>query len=157
MSTNRKRKSGMRRAYLKRTSYKHDSNPDSAMKDAIGLGRNINPIVATPHRARLWLDKNKHTPTLTEPMSAKLMQHNPEHFGLKPKPDTWHTIKCVNTPLLKIEMLFNGFTERSIYYFRMEDKLTNTVRESFTMMQAAAYKIKAAGLKKIPWKENSDG
>ena len=147
MSANRKRKSGMRRAYLKRTSYHHDSNPDSALKAAIGLGRDINPIVATPHRARLWLDKNKHTPTLTEPMADKLKTQQ----RILPKEPSWHTIICVNTPLTSIKMLFNGFNSRAIYYFKMEDKLSGVSRQSFTMSRDTAYKIREGGLKRIPW------
>jgi hypothetical protein len=91
---------------------------------------------------------NKFSPILTEPMSAKIARN----YTLAIKKPTWHTIICVNTPLISIKMLFNGFSDRSVYYFRQEDKLSGVIRESFTMMRDSALKIKESGLKRIPWK-----
>jgi hypothetical protein len=41
MSANRKRKSGMRRAYLKKTSHRYEQNPDKIMAETIGILRNV--------------------------------------------------------------------------------------------------------------------
>jgi hypothetical protein len=148
MSKNRKRNGGMRRAYLKKTSYTRDTNPDSTMRAAIGLGRNINPIDALPHRARLWLDKNKHTPTMTEPMRERT-----ESWHLHVKEDKKEWVQtCIDTPLCKIQMFFNGFNDRSIYYFTEMNNLTGVKRVSFTMSKDTAIRAKANGLKGIVWR-----
>jgi hypothetical protein len=142
------RRSGMRRAYLKKTSYTYDDSPDSTLKASIGLGRNINPITATPKRAMLWLDKNKHTPTMTKPMAERTEAW---HHHIKEDPRWWMQT-CVDSSLNKIQMFFNGFTDRSVYYFKWLDKLSGVERESFTMSKDTALRIKANGLKGIIWK-----
>jgi hypothetical protein len=153
------RRSGMRRAYLKKQSYTYDKSPGVGfpdenqqqhnLKDAIGLGRDINPITATPRRAMLWLSKNRHTPTMTEPM-AQLVKS--ESWNHSIKKETWNMQTCIDSPLLRIRVYFNGFTDKSVYYFQMTDRLSGVERESFTMTKDKALTIKANGLKGIPWK-----
>jgi len=148
MSKNRKRNGGMRRAYLKKTSYTRDTNPDSTMRAAIGLGRNINPVVALPHRAIAWLDKSKHTPTITEPMRERVESWR---LAVRDKPSEY-VQTCVDTPLCKIQMFFNGFNDRSIYYFTEINNLTGVKRVSFTMSKDTALRAKSNGLRGIVWK-----
>ena len=122
------RKAGMRRAYLKKISYTYDNSPDSTLKAAIGLGRDINPITALPHRARLWLDRNKHTPTITEPMAERV-----ESWRIAVKElSSEYSITIVNTPLRRVQMFFTGFSVREVYWFKWFDPISGTERESFT-------------------------
>lgn len=147
MSTNRRRNSGMRRAYLKKTSHRYDDSPDSALKAAIGLGRDINPIVVLPHRAIQWLDKNKHTPTMTEPMRDRVESWR---VAVKEQRNEYF-VTLVDTPIRCIRMFFNGFDARAIYWFKWLDRISGIERESFTFssrVKAMDHFTKWS----IPWK-----
>lgn len=146
MSANRNR--GGKRAYLKHTVSRHDPNPNGTLRDAIGLGRDINPVVALPHRAKAWLDKNKYTPTMTEPMKERV-----ESWRVAVKEqDKWYQQVCVDTPFRYITVHFKGFTERAVYYFKELDRISGVERESFTISRASAQRIRDNQLKGIPWK-----
>lgn len=129
MSVNRSR--GGRRAYLKHVVSRHDPSPDAGMKAAIGLGRDINPINALPHRARLWLDTNKHTPTMTEPMRERVESW---HTHIKERPNEYF-VSMVDTPLQCIRMFFTRFDSDPIpglWWFKKLDKITQIEKESYT-------------------------
>ena len=124
----RPRKSGMRRAYLKKTSYTYDDSPDSALKAAIGLGRNINPVTALPARTRLRLNKNKHTPTMTKPMTERVESW---HVAIKDQKNEYSCV-LVNTPLRRVRMFFTGFSIQETYWFKWFDPICGTERVSIT-------------------------
>ena len=124
----RPRKAGMRRAYLKKTSHSYDNSPDSTLKAAIGLARNINPITATPNRARLWLDKNKHTPTMTKPMAERVESWR---VAVKEQKNEYSCV-LIDTPLRRVRFFFTGFTVHETYWFTWFDPILETERESIT-------------------------
>jgi len=124
----RPRKSGMRRAYLKKTSHSYDDSPDSALKAAIGLGRNINPITALPARSRLWLNKNKHTSTMTKPMIERVESWR---VAIKDQKNEYSVV-LIDTPLRHVRRVFTGFSANEIHWFTEFDNLCGTERVSIT-------------------------
>lgn len=143
------RRSGMRRAYLKKITYSYDDKPDSALKAAIGLGRDINPVIALPHRARLWLDKNKHTPTMTEPMKERVESWR---VAVKQQKEPYTQI-WIDAGNYVLKAVFNKLDDSAIYFFIEIDKTLNRVRRSLTMSKRTALALRENGLKGIPWKE----
>jgi len=92
------------------------------------LGRNINPITATPNRARLWLNKNKHTPTMTQPMIERVESWR---IAVKEQKNEYsHYI--TNTPLKQIKLFYTGFSVRETYWFVWFDPILNEHRTSIT-------------------------
>jgi len=150
MSVNRNR--GGKKAYLKHNVSRHDPKPVGTLRDVIGLGKDINPVVALPHRAIEWFDKNKHTPTMTEPMKERVeswrVAVREQHYI-----SNEHVIMCINTPLRQITMHYNGFSDRAVYYFKEIDRISGVERESFTISKTTAQRIRDNQLKGIPWKE----
>lgn len=145
MSVNRSRKG--RRSYLKHVVSRHDPNPQPDMKAAIGLGRDINPINALPHRARLWLDKNKHTPTMTQPMRERTESW---HTTIKDQRSEYH-VRLVDTPLQLIRMFFTTFNEHGCFWFKRLDRIVNVEVESFTY-GSKTNAMSAFKLNRILWK-----
>lgn len=145
MSANRNRRG--RRAYLKHVSSRHDPQPDSAMKHAIGLGRDINPVNALPHRAIQWLDKNKHTPTMTQPMIERTESWRQT---IKPQRSEYH-VKLVDTPLQLVSMYFTTFNEYGCFWFKRLDRISGIELESMSV-GSKQKAMELFRLNRIPWK-----
>lgn len=147
MSANRNR--GGKRAYLKHTVSRHDPNPNGTLRDAIGLGRDINPVVALPKRAIVWLDKNKHTPTMTEPMKERVESWR---VAVKERKEPYTQI-WVDAGNYVLKAVFTTLDDNAIYFFIEINKTLNRVRRSLTMSKRTALALRENGLKGIPWKE----
>ena len=127
------------------------SNPMPELKQFITKDGKINREAFDT--ALLKWHKKQNSPTTTTPMFEKLVKHHSGHFGIQPKEkvEWWHIV-LVNTPLNKVEVWFNGFTDNSVHYFKWLDKISGIERESFTLTKSIAHRFRANGLKGIPWK-----
>ncbi len=126
------RRSGMRRAYLKKNINKFNPNPDRILADSIGIGRLLDPTKKEPVRKRTDYafinGKTGHiehrlTDIETIPISNK--RNIKEQI-------TEYKYTLVNTPLRKVTLFVTGFSIRETYWFKWFDPICETERVSIT-------------------------
>ena len=128
----RPRRTGMRRAYLKKQRYTYDTNPDRILADTIGIGRKFNPTKKEPLRkitdyaiinGQTGRLEHRLTSVETVPLSNKR--------NIKVQKTEWNYI-LIKTPLRKVTMFFSGFGTNESYWFKWFDPILESERISIT-------------------------